>query len=95
MRYIRLKSISGSQPTNPFVRMLGLVVGVVLFIGAVLIGGIVLAALMGFLLVAGVIIYVRVWWLTRKVAGRQQSEDSFVEAEYRVIEPSTRDDERR
>jgi hypothetical protein len=95
MRYIRLKNISGSQPTNPFVQMLGLVVGIVLFIGAVLLGGIMLAALMGFLLVAGVIIYVRVWWLTRKAVGRQRREDSFIEAEYQVIKPSTRDDERR
>ena len=84
----------GSRPTNPFVQALGFVVGIVLFIGAVLLGGLVIAALMGFLLVAGLIIYVRVWWLTRK-AGLRRREDSFVEAEYQVIEPSTRDDERR
>lgn len=94
MRYIRFSNIRGSRPANPFVQALGLVVGIVLFIGAVLLGGLVIAALMGFLLVAGLIIYVRVWWLTRK-AGLRQQEDSFVEAEYQVIECTKPDDERR
>lgn len=71
-----------------------MVAGVVLFIGAVVLGGIVLAALIGFLLVAGLIIYVRVWWLTRK-AGLQKRDDSFVEAEYHVVDTSEPDDDRR
>ena len=83
--------MQGSGPTNPLIQLLGLVVGIVLFIGAVLLGGIVLAALMGFLLIAGAIIYIRVWWLMRK-SGMRRSQDSFVEAEYRVIDPAAPDD---
>ncbi len=93
MRYIRVTSQRGSKPPNPFMQALGFVVGVILFIGAALIGGLVLAALVGFVLIAGLIIYARIWWLTRKA--RRQQEDAFVEAEYRVIEPSDDDEPRR
>ncbi|MAF82857.1 MAG: hypothetical protein QGH93_05505 [Gammaproteobacteria bacterium] len=93
MRYIRFTNIRGTRPTNPFIQALGLVIGIVLFIGAVLLGGLVIAALMGFLLVAGLILYVRIWWLTRKAGSQQQKEDSFVEAEYQVVEPSSTDDQ--
>ena len=83
-----------SQPANPFVRILGLVGGIILFIVAALIGGIVLAALIGLSLIAGLIIYFRLWWLTRK-AGLQRRDESYVEAEYRVIDPSAPDSDRR
>ena len=75
------------RSTNPFVQALGLIVGIIVFIAAVFVGGIVIAALIGFMLIAGLIIYVRVWWLTRKVSLRQrQEDDSFIAAEYQVID---------
>jgi len=110
MRYVRFDNLRQSRPPNPFVQLLGLIVGFVVFVAAVLLGGIVLAAIIGFFLIAGVIIYVRVWWLTRKAGlsrreGRREGqregqregrrEDSFVEAEYRVVDPARSDDERR
>jgi len=70
--------------------MLGLIVGIILFIAAVFIGGIVIAALLGFMLLAGLVIYIRIWWLTRKAGLRQRRKDeSFVEAEYQVIDTTT------
>ncbi len=83
-----------TRPTNPIIQVLGLVAGMIFFIGAALLGGIVLAAIMGFLLVAGLVIYVRVWWMMRK-AGRRQRNDAFVDAEYKVIDTSKRDGDRR
>lgn len=94
MRYIRINLSRTSPPSNPFVRALWSVAGILLFIGAVLIGGIVLAALIGLALIAGLIIYVRIWWLTRK-AGLHRRDDTFVEAEYRVIDPPAPDNDRR
>jgi hypothetical protein len=51
------------------------------------------------LLVAGLILYIRIWWLTRKAVRQQQQQQqgqaSFVEAEYQVIEPSSTDDQQR
>ncbi len=93
MRYIRITSAGGSRPTNPFVQALGLIVGIIAFIAAVFLGGIVLVALIGFMLVAGIILYIRIWWLTRK-AGLQRRDDSFVEAEYEVLDTKTADDDR-
>ena len=98
MRYVRFDNQQASRSPNPFVQILGLIFGAILFVAAVLLGGIVIAAVIGFFLIAGVIIYVRVWWLTRKTGlshreGRR--DDSFVEAEYRVVDPTSPDDERR
>ncbi len=76
------------------VRVLGLIVGIILFIGAVVLGGLVLAALIGFFLVAGLVIYVRIWWLTRKAGRRQQPADDSIEAEYQVIDTSESEDDR-
>jgi hypothetical protein len=106
MRYVRFDNFRKPSPRNPFAQLLGLIGGIVVFAAAVLLGGIVLAAIIGFFLIAGVILYVRIWWLTRKAGqnrreGRQEGrregrrEDSFVEAEYQVVEPSGPDDERR
>ena len=109
MRYIRFDNFRQSRPPNPLVQLLGLVVGIIVFVAAVLLGGIVLAAIIGFFLIAGVILYVRVWWLTRKAGlkrpgrqrgdrqrGRRQAgEDVYVEAEYDVIDSGKTDDERR
>ncbi len=87
MRYIRFNSMQGQRSTNPIVQAFGLIIGIILFIAAVFIGGIVIAALLGFMLLAGLVIYMRIWWLTRKAGLRQRREDkSFVEAEYEVIE---------
>ena len=52
-----------------------------------------LAALVGFILLAAIVIYVRVWWLRRKFsaaaretgAGRAGTEN-VVEGEYRVVD---------
>ncbi len=96
MRHIRFSTLRGSRSSNPFVQLFGLVIGIILFIGAVLLGGVIIAALIGFLLVAGLILYIRIWWLTRKaVRQQQQGQASFVEAEYQVIEPSSTDDQQR
>jgi hypothetical protein len=109
MRYVRFDNFQKSRPSNPFAKLLGLIVGIVVFAAAVLLGGIMLAAIIGFFLIAGVILYVRVWWLTRKAGlsrreghreGRQKGrregrrEGSFVEAEYQVVEPSRPEDDR-
>ena len=73
-------------------QLLSLVIGFLLFIGAVFIGGIVLAGLLGLFLIAALIVAVRVWWLKRQLASHHQ-EDSFVEAEYQVINTRTKGDD--
>lgn len=81
------------RQANPFVQLLGLILGFVFFVAAVVLGGIVIAAIIGTLLIAVTIVYVRVWWLTRKA--RQQSPgETFVEVEYRVIDEADSNDDR-
>lgn len=94
MRYIRITNLRSSRQTNPLVRVLGLIVGIILFIGAVVLGGLVLAALIGFLLIAGLVIYARIWWLMRKTGRQRQTADDSIEAEYQVIDTSVPDDDR-
>jgi Flp pilus assembly protein TadB len=91
---IRIIKTQKTGPANPFIRILGLVFGGVLFIIAAVIGGVVLAALIGLALIGGLIVYIRFWWLARK-AGLYRREESFVEAEYKVVDPPAVDDKRR
>lgn len=87
------------KPPNPFVQLLTLIAGAAVFFVSVLIGGIILAALVGFILLTMVIIYVRVWWLQRKLVAAARSREGgagkskqFVDAEYRVINVTERDE---
>ena len=89
------------RQTNPFIQLLGLIAGFVFFIAAVLLGGIVLAAIIGMLLIGALVFYIRVWWITRKIRSGQQpgsgqGQASYVEAEYRVVDsrPADGTDER-
>ena len=89
-------------PSNPFLQVLYLLVGGLLLIGAVLMGAVILAIAFGVALVVGLIVYVRVWWLGRKLRrsrgskperpdGKSGSED-VLEVEYTVVDE--RDDRR-
>ena len=81
------------KPPNPFIQLLTLLAGAAVFALSVLIGGIVLAALVGFILLTMIIIYIRVWWLQRKLgaAARSRDAETYVDAEYDVIDVSERD----
>jgi membrane protein implicated in regulation of membrane protease activity len=80
-------------------RIVGGVVGLMVLAIAVVVGGFVLAAFIGFALIAWLVIYARLWWLARRAGNESRAEgtargrkDEFVEAEYRVIETKRRDD---
>lgn len=91
--------------TNPVMQVLYLLVGGVLLIGAVLIGSVILAVVLGFALIFGIVIWLRIWWLRRKMqksgrsgAGKRPNETSsgnVIEVEYTVVdERKPRDGER-
>lgn len=95
------RSYTIRPPTNPFLQVLYFLIGGVLLIGAIILSAFVLAFVFGFALIVGLIVYARVWWLSRKLAraggrpesGRGGSADSeTLEVEYTVI--SERDDRR-
>lgn len=57
-----------SPPTNPILQVLYFVVGGILVIGAVLMGAVILAFALGLAIVVGIVVYIRAWWLGRKIA---------------------------
>lgn len=83
------RSYNFNPPTNPFLQIVYFVVGGVLLIGAVLMGAVILAVALGLAIVLGLIVYVRVWWLRRKLArrgGRTGSDSDVFEVEYTVLD---------
>jgi hypothetical protein len=97
MRYVRYTSLA-RPPQNPFVRAALFVCGLVVFGFAIVIGGVLLAGLIGLGLLAALVIYARVWWLTRAArrgSTHESGREDVFEAEYRVIEEPDRDDAER
>lgn len=97
----RIYSIRPS--TNPILQVLYFVLGGILLIGAVLIGAVILAVALGLALIAGLVIYARVWWIRRKLArsgsptgGRpsQRSGRETLEVEYTVVKERDERDRR-
>lgn len=104
MREIRYIGLDSGKPPNVFVQALAAVAAFGIFVISVIVGGIVLAALVGIVLLAVIVIYARVWWLRRQIdrAMREQdqragggSSEEVVEAEYRVIDITDEDDSAR
>ena len=88
----RIRYISVEQrPRNVLVQALGFIVGVLVLGASVILGAFLLAAPLGLVLIVAVAVYLRLWWLRRRMA-RGGGDDEIIEAEYRVIRTSTRND---
>lgn len=90
IRYIRL---GGARPQGLLAQLAGIVVGLAVFFVSLVVGAFLLAGLLGFLLLAGVVIVLRAWWLGRRLAregaGNGPGADDVIEAEYRVVHSET------
>lgn len=106
MRQTRYIGFDRGKPPNVFVQALAAVAAFGIFVVSVIVGGIVLAGLVGIVLLAVIVIYARVWWLRRQIeqAMREQDQDQragggnsadVVEAEYRVIDITDEDESTR
>jgi hypothetical protein len=91
-----------TPPSNPILQVLYFVAGGVVLIGAVLMGAVILAFALGLALIAGIIFYIRVLWLKRKLARQRPApggkrpgaaDSEVLEVEYTVI--SEEDDRER
>ena len=51
---------------NPLLQLASLVVGAFVAVGAILLGAVVLAFILGFAVIAGLLFYIRLWWLRRR-----------------------------
>lgn len=83
-----------NAPTNPLLQVLYFLIGGILLIGALVIGAVVLSVVVGIALVAGIVLYARVWWLRRKLGrsarsgtrGARSSRPDTIEVEYTVVD---------
>jgi uncharacterized iron-regulated membrane protein len=92
VRYIAVNP----QTRNPFLQLVGLVIGLGTLAIAFVFGAFLLAAFLGLGLIAALFVYLRLWWLRRKMrdggpgAGPQAGPGGgeFIETEYSVINRS-------
>jgi membrane protein implicated in regulation of membrane protease activity len=95
----------GRLSTNPFVQALSFLLLGIALIGAVLMGAIVIAFLVGLFAILGVVVWIRLWWLRRRMlrarggsrARRDQGSQRsgrIIEVEYEVVD-RRRDEKRR
>jgi UPF0716 family protein affecting phage T7 exclusion len=54
-------------PANPILRALWLIGGAVLLLCAAVFGAVVLTVVIGFVMIAAAIAFVRIWWIRRKL----------------------------
>ena len=75
-------------PENPILQVLALVVGAVVAVGAVFVGAILISLFLGLAVIAGLVLYIRLWWLRRRSgSGKSRSRGGrFVEVEYTVVD---------
>lgn len=85
------------MPENPLLQFVALVVAAVVAIGAVFLGAILLSLFLGLAIIAGLILYIRLWWLRRglskQAGGQTMRSGEFVEVEYMVVDERAPSDE--
>ena len=81
---------------NPVVQVAGLIVGGLVAIGAILLGAVVLSLALGLAVFAGLILFVRIWWLRRRMGRVSAGPDAdagaggeIVGVEYTVVKERT------
>ena len=75
--------LNGPSRSSPLAQFVGVLGTVILLTGAFLVGAFVLAVVVGVVVVAGLGLYLRLWWLRRKAMGNNNRAAS---AEGRIIE---------
>jgi len=84
--------------TNPILQIVGLIVGALLTVGAILVGAAVLSLIVGLAVVGGLVLFVRVWWLRRRMeraggsAAREPPAGEIVGVEYTIVKERTVDE---
>ncbi len=63
----------GPPPMNPLSRLLAAIVGALVIVGAFMFGFFILIAAVAFGLIAWLVIWVRVWWIKRKLGATGDS----------------------
>lgn len=86
-----------SASGNPILQIAGLIVGAVVTVGAILVGAVVLSFAIGFAVLAGLVLLVRVWWLRRRMEraagpGSRRPTGEIAGVEYTIVKERTVDE---
>ena len=88
---------------NPILQLAGLILGVLVAIGAVLVGAVILSFIIGFAVLAGLVAFARLWWLRRRMqkassgpsgpsGPTREVPGDIVEVEYTIVKERTVDE---
>lgn len=84
-----------AQPTSIIGRVLGAIVGIAVFVFAIIAGGVLLLAFLGLAAAFAAVVGVRLWWFKRQMrrtgqqagqTGPMQSRPADIEGEYSVVD---------
>ena len=88
---------------NPILQLAGLILGVLVAIGAVLVGAVILSFIIGFAVLAGLVAFARLCWLRRRMQKASSGSSGpsgptrkvpgdIVEVEYTIVKERTVDE---
>ena len=88
---------------NPILQLAGLILGVLVAIGAVLVGAVILSFIIGFAVLAGLVAFARLCWLRRRMQKASSGPSGpsgptrkvpgdIVEVEYTIVKERTVDE---
>lgn len=92
--YSYISGPGGNGPGGFFGRLVAFVVGLAALVVSLFVGAVVIAVLVGFVLIVGAALALRVWWVKRQMQ-RHAREHGDLEAEYTVIAEERRRDQGR
>jgi O-antigen/teichoic acid export membrane protein len=83
---------------NPILQAVSLVIGVVITVAAVLVGTVLLSFIIGFVVLMGLLMYVRVWWARRRIkktlgSSADGAPTDIVNVQYTVVKERNIDDQ--
>ncbi|RMF96616.1 MAG: hypothetical protein D6727_07990 [Gammaproteobacteria bacterium] len=81
----------GPRRPGLIAQVLGFIVGAAVLAVSVFLGAFLLAGLLGFALILGLVFYLRLWWLARRLR-REGLDEEIIETEYTVIDSRDRDE---
>ena len=87
--YHQLNSPQSAGPGGLLARIIAVVAGIGALVLSLLVGAVFIAAVVGFMLIVGLVIAIRVWWIKRKFQ-RHAQEHGDLQGEYTVIETKER-----
>lgn len=84
-RYSEARFIAfDARPVSLLGRIAGMLIGVVAFVAAVLVGAVFLAGFVGLVLISAAIVMLRAWWLRRQLAQAARANED-IDGEFTVV----------